>query len=187
MHVITNKSPLVVWLPSDNILSKYSLLQKFLVTALLLLFKTKKQKNFCKWHLGFAVWHLLNYSPSWASMAINKNRDSDSYHSLLGSLLYLDWFYTLPTLMFLRASSCYNGASLCCSQGLPHNPQCSSRPLSTPHTLYLLYTPMVQPLQERKLNAFSQESDSCYMHLVHGTWCKIFGPFTQGSDLGGYL
>ena len=66
----------------------------------------------------------------------------------------LDWFYSLPTLVVLRASSYYNGASLCCSQGLQHSPQCSICPAQHPYTLYLLHTPLVQPPGKKAQRCF---------------------------------
>ena len=82
-----------------------------------------------------------------------------------------DWFYTLPTLMFLRASSCYNGASLCCSQGLPHNPQCSSRPLSTPtHSIPASHSHGAASRKESSmlLSLKSQILVTCTLYMGHG-------------------
>lgn len=116
-------------------------------------------------------------------MAIN-NRDSDTYHLPRLTALARIGSTLLPH-MFLRASSCYNGFSVLLPGFAAQPRKCSGAALSThPPTLYTCFTLPWCSLQERKLNAFSHESDSCYMHLAHGTWCKNLGPFIQGSDLG---
>ena len=54
--------------------------------------------------------------------------------------------------------------------GFAAQPTVLQPPPQHPHSLYTCFPRPCCSLQERKLNAaFSQESDSCYMHLVHGT------------------